>query len=382
MEKAKAQASDMDDSESEQNDKTTVFIMPKLNKSNDAVKAIDKTQATASKVIEYQPMSLIYFSLLAERTLDFSVFSRMKKGESFDYNKKIEAGKKISSADLDRLLVRSGKELFITETDFLKANAYLNQLFLARFNEPELTLQERIKLNSDSFEILLDLFKYSNFNKYNVEIIKELIKSINIQVAGPNGLQIFFKTMANNKLSYSYVHSYLSYYLFLQVVDHFPWGNDFSKNKLLYLSIFHDLSLHSDRLIKLHHNFFNESKNMTEEEKEMVMSHADSTAMILENIVKAPHELTGLIREHHGIKNGKGMSNTLGITISPTAMAFIVIEDFVTNYFSALEKMSEDKSSGLKREGLELLFATLKKKYERLTYADVLTQLQKYFAKS
>ena len=303
----------------------------------------------------------------------------MKKGDGFEYNKKINEKTKILSADLQRVLVRSGKELFIAPEETEKANSFLNTLFLNRFKKEKMTILERMKLNSDAYEILLELFKNSHFNRYNIEIIKEIIKSIDQQVKTKDALPHFLAGMQARKLSYGYSHSYLTFFFLLQVVDHFEWSKDHSKNKLLYLSLFHDLTLNSDRLIRLHHHYFQELKNFSEDDIELVNEHACAAAFVLENIVKAPKELTALIREHHGLKSGKGFVESLSIAISPTNMAFIVIEDFVTQFLDAIEKMPEEKAQGPKKEQLVQIFTVLKKKYDRLTYQDVLLRLQKNF---
>ena len=358
----------------EENEKTTVFRLPSLTK----VKVeVLKEQSPAN--VDYIPLSLIYFLNVTGMQLEFSIYSRIKKNDGFEYNKKINSGVKISSSDLQRVLVRAGKELFIDPEESEKANSFLNTLFLKRFKKEKMTILERMKLNSDAYEILLELFKTSNFNKYNIEIIKEIIKSIDQQVKTKDALPHFLAGMKARKLSYGYCHSYLTFFFLLQVVDHFEWCKDHSKNKLLYLSLFHDLTLNSDRLIKLHHNYFQEIKNLNDDDIELINEHATAAAFVLENIVKAPKELTTLIREHHGLKSGKGLVESLSIAISPTNMAFIVIEDFVTQFLEAIEKLPDEKASGPKKEQMVQIFTLLKKKYDRLTYQEVVLQLQKNF---
>lgn len=354
-------------SEKEGDDKTTVFQFPDAKKK--------------TSISDYCPMNIIYFMNFPEVIIDFSVYSRIKKADGFEYNKKFSYSSKITRSEMERVLIRSGKDLYIPRDESKIASDFLNRLFLARFKAPELTWSDRMKLNSDSFEILLDLFKNSAFDKYNVEIIKELILSIDILVKAPDALPVFLAGLKLQKLSYGYTHSFLTFYLFMEIIDHFSWSKDQSKNKLLYLCLFHDLSLHSDRLIKLHHNYMQESKNLTDEEKQIMSVHAEACASTLEGIIKAPRELIVLIKEHHGLKSGKGFIETLSMAITPANMAFIVIEDFVTHYLVALEKAEGDKAAGPSKTHLDLIFTELKKKYDRLTYADVLAQLQKFITR-
>lgn len=368
-----------EDVEGDDDRKTTVFKLQDLKNIPPLEEAPKEEEQI--KVHKYIPMNIIYFMNLPEVSIDFSVYARVKKSDTFEYHEKFHSNSKISRLEIERLLVRSGKDLYVDQEEIKKASSFLNGIFLKRFEKTDMSWSERLKLNSDCFEILLDVFKNSSFDKYNVQIIKEIISSMNLMVKAPDALKIFLAALAEKKVSYGYTNSHMCFYLFLMIVDHFSWSKDQSKNKLLYLSLFHDLSLHSDRLIKLHHDYFHESKNMTEEEKEIVLNHAEASAHVLEHIVKAPHELTTLIKEHHGLKSGKGFIESLSIAISPTSMAFIVIEDFVTHYLSALEKMETDKASGPPKTQLEMIFSELKNKYDRLTYADVLSELQKVMIK-
>jgi hypothetical protein len=358
----------------EENEKTTVFKLPANFKTGGT---------TAEKILDtsghgFLQIDTIYFMSLPEVTIDFDVYTRVKKGSGFEYNKKILTNTKIIRTDIERILIRSGN-LYVSQKEYSKANAFLCGHFLRRFKSPNLSLLDRMKLNSDSYEILLDLFKTSAFDKYNVEIIKELIKSIDLLMKASDALTTYLTAQNIHKLCYGYTHGYLTLYFLFQIVDRFPWSKDQSKNKLLYLSLFHDLNLNSDRMIKLHHHYATENKNFSEEEKHTMIVHADAAASVLENIVKAPKELTALIREHHGIKSGKGFMDGLSIAITPASMAFIVIEDFVTHYLVALEKLEVNKIAGPTEAQLTVIFAELKKKYEKLTYRDVLLELEKFF---
>ena len=361
-------------SEESDNEKTTVFKLPAKQKHQDDYVS-DKKVTT----VEYHSISIIYFMNLAETTLDFSAYARIKKSDGFEYIKKFQPDMKLSAKDLERVLVRCGKELYINSEEASKANAFLNNLFLERFKNPNLSFPERMKLNSDSFEILLEVFKNSSFDKYNIEIIKVLVKSIDILMKTESGINDFRLSIKNNKLAYGYTHLHLTCFIFLQIYDKFPWSKEHTKNKIIYLSLFHDLCLKSDRLIKIHHRYFSESSNLNEDEKNLIFSHADSAATILENIIKAPKELTNFVREHHGITSGKSFTESLSITTSPVCMAFIAIEDFVTRYLACLEKNDNSDQKQLGAISLVEVFDELKIKYNKLTYAEVVQQIQSYF---
>lgn len=248
----------------------------------------------------------------------------------------------------------------------------MSGFFLKRSRGPELSVAERVLLNSDSYEILLEVFKNSSIDKYSVEIIKELLKSTDLLSHIPNALQAFVLAMKSQKLSYGYCHSFMSYLILLPLSEQFSWRQEQSKNKLLYLSLFRDLGLHNDRLIKAHHNPTERAK-LNEDDSFIVHNHADVAATILEGIIKSSKDVPSMIREHHGMRNGKGFADTLSLGVGPLTMANIVIEDLVTLYMENLERTEPDKEVFLK------IAEELQQKYVKLTYADVAMELVTFF---
>ena len=354
------------ENEEDNSDKTTVFRSPLLEKKPPTLKKTG--DPTGSPV--YIAISMKYFLTLPETKMDFNLYSRVKRGEGFEYNVKIASGAKIARADLDRMLVRGGKELYVAQEDYKKANELLSGFFLDRFKRVS-SIQVRMQLNSDSYEILLDVFKNGTLDKYNVEIIKEVLKSMDFLLKSPNPLEAFLVGFKNTKLSYGYAHSYMGCLLLFAVMGKFSWSQDQTRNKILYLALFHDLSLNSDRLIKAHHSSAERAK-LSEDDLAVVNGHADAAAAILETIIKSSKEVPSIVREHHGMRNGRGFPESLSLGISPLTMSYIVIEDFVTRFMEKAEKEEVTK------EMMVAISEELKNKYVKLTYADVAEELQKF----
>lgn len=354
--------------EEDAGEKTTVFRSPLLEKKPPAVK---KTSDPTGGPF-YVAISMKYFLSLNEANFDFNLFSRVKKGEEFEYNIKINKGSKVTRTEIDRMLIRGGRELYVIQEDYKKANEILSSAFLARF-KAQVSIQERMQLNSDAYEILLEVFKNSTIDKYSVEIIKETLKSMDLLLNSPSPFEAFLVGIKNLKnLSYGYIHSYMGCLLLLSIMDKFPWSKDQSRNKILYLALFHDLALHSDRLIKAHHSPAERAK-LSEDDLAVVNNHADAAATILESIIKSSKDVPAIVREHHGMRSGKGFLDSLSLGITPLTMAYIVVEDFVTRYLEKNEK--EEVTKELRAVILE----ELKNKYVKLTYADIAAELSNFF---
>lgn len=356
-------------------ERTTVFVLPKGGLKSEPVTPEEKKLAP-----EYYPFHVRYLVYLPlDVVVDFNIFTRIKKGDEYEYHQKIAAENKIAKADIDKLLMRTGKDLYVKKDEAKKASEFLNHFFMEKFRRTDLDANQRLLINSDGFEILLESFKTSTFDKFSVEIIKELVKSIDSLMKLNDVLSHYKNFIFHNKMSYGYTHMHFTCLLIFLIVDRFDWAKEQSKNKIIYLALFHDLCLGSDRLIKLHHHYFQELKNLNEEDKQAMLVHADASANILETIVKAPKELTALVREHHGIKSGKGFTESKSIAISSLSMAFIVTEEIVTYYLDQLDKLDRTKMHEPSRDHFATCFDDLKKKYDKLTYAEVTLAYEKLF---
>ena len=339
-------------------EKTTVFKSPFSTKQS----------ASTTGPATYVGINIRYFTHLVDAEIDFNLYSRLKKGDGYEYNIKIASGSHVVKADMERMVVRGGRELYVLQQDFKRANEFLSTHFLAHFKKQDMDLKERMILNSDSYEILLDVFKNNTIDRFSVEIIKELLRSIDTLVKMPSPYDVFVTQIKQPHFSYGYLHSYMSCMLLLSIIDRFPWSQDQSKNKIIYMALFHDLSLHNDRLIKAHHSE-TEREKLSAEDKKVVHEHADAAALILETIVKSSQDVPALIRGHHGMRSGKGFPDSQSLGILPVAMAYIVIEDFVTHYL--------DKGEAAE-ESLAEILEVLKGRYLMSTYADVVLELQKF----
>ncbi|MBC7713572.1 MAG: hypothetical protein H7177_09540 [Rhizobacter sp.] len=362
--KEKAAEVEKDDDEDQ---KTTVFKMPKLSPDN-------SEEQIKSDYVAINTKFLVHLDMLENK---FNLFSRIKKDDGFKYNIKIAANSKMSKVDIGRIIMRGGKDLYVKSDDYPVASEYFTIPFLQRFKDPTLSQVERMVLNSDSYDILLDVFKESSFTKYTIELIKELVKSIDVLLNLPNPIEGYFNILKQKSLSYGYCHSYLTGLLIFKTIENFTWKKDQSKNKILYLALFHDLSLNNNRLIEAHHNLTHEMPKLTEAEKHILNVHAEASASILEKIVRAPKELTVLIREHHGLKQGNGFLETLSLSISPLSMAFMVTEEFVTSYLNLWNSSDKENVHEFVRTYPDEVFKTLALKYDRLTYMDVVAELMK-----
>ncbi len=147
------------------------------------------------------------------------------------------------------------------------------------------------------------------------------------------------------------------------------WGSQEQQNilleKITMVSFFHDIHLEEERLLKIMDTKALKKANLTPNEKDLVMNHANKAALLIQSYPKLPQGVDLIIKQHHGVSNGVGFPEFFTAGISPMAIFFMVIEDFVT-------QMLEQKDLS----GIPNILIHLKAKYELPTYRKVVTEIE------
>jgi hypothetical protein len=152
----------------------------------------------------------------------------------------------------------------------------------------------------------------------------------------------------------------------------FEWSKDYTKNKINYITFFHDLCIGSDKLIKIHHDFFSEKEHLNPDELALIDKHADSIAKLLEKIVKAPKELVALLREHHGSVNGIGINENLNMRIYPFTKLLIICEKISYEILNTIET-SPTKEIDLK--DIKDIISQVKPLFEKPGYVEIVKEI-------
>lgn len=323
-------------------------------------------------VEDYIGLDTRYYLNLDGINVPFDSFTRTKhKDNNYEYVIKIASGAAIEITGIERMITRGVTELFIHKSQHQQAVKFVKSNLLAKVKNPDITGLDRVKLLSDVFEITLDLVRDLVIDDFCVELINENIKSMGPIIKAQNVFALFNNGVRIKKISYGFAHCFLTCILLQKILPKFDWASEELKNKIYYLSYLHDMTLQSDKLIKLHHHYFQESKTLSPEESVIVLQHAQAAAGIVEKITSIPSDIAPMIKEHHGIKSGKGFSESLSIIISPLAMTFLTIEEFVTRYLDITEEVTP--------EHLKKIFQEMEKKFSKLTYDQTLKAINEIY---
>nr|BDT27447.1 transcriptional regulator [Bacteriovorax sp. HI3] len=324
---------------------------------------------TSRVTSDYVPVSIQYFFNINSLSFGCDVYIRVKNGEIYQYIKRLHSTDQFERSDIERYKKAGLREFFIAKEHFPQFVNYVTDQLLLKLDSPNLSKMERISLTADTYEMTLERIHTLGIDDYTIALFEESVKAMEHSLQENNALLDFLHSLRANKHSYAYAHTYLVSLILHKLVESFEWETPQIKEKLTYISFFHDISLPESELMKVHSLTELEELSLPRAEKNLVLNHAFQSAEIIERFPRIPPGVGAIIREHHGSKSGIGFPKTLSIAIAPLSMMFIVVEDFVDSFLK-IEELP-------KRSDFESIFNQLEKKYTKVTYVQTLSALKK-----
>lgn len=337
---------------------------------------VEVIEAAMVPEAEYVALSSKYFLNLYDIALPFETYTRTKKKDKgYEYAQKFKANEVLERAEIERMVMRGIAEFFIPVAQYDSALKFSQKSLLERVNKSEIQGLDRVQLASDVFDLNLEQIKNLAIDEFTMDLILANANSLRPIINSANVFALFNNGRKLKKLSYGFTHSFLTAILLTKIIPAFEWSTEELKEKILFLAYLHDLSLQSEKLIRAHHHFFQESKTLSQEESAIVFQHALTASGIALKFSTLSPEIAQMIKEHHGIKAGKGFSETLSIIISPLSMCFLTIEEFVTKYLDIKNEANADVTL----DQVKVIFSEMEKKFNKMTYDQTLKMLRELY---
>ena len=136
------------------------------------------------------------------------------------------------------------------------------------------------------------------------------------------------------------------------------------------VSFFHDIYLEDEKLLKIMDLETLRKSNLSPRERDAVLNHANKAALLAQTYPRLPQGVDIIIKQHHGVSNGVGFPESLTAGISPMAVFFVVVEDFVT---CILEHNDLDNFTNILKY--------LKQRYQLPTYRKIVAEIESLVTK-
>lgn len=332
---------------------------------------LKKEEFSHLKLPDYIPFPINYFYLMNLSPCD--VYIKLSKKTGDEYVKRLHFGESFTKDSLKKYEDLGLKEFFILKEEReLFMNGLLTQS-LKNLRKPD-TIDEAVVKTGDSFVISSDLIKSLGINSTCVAMVDQTVHQIRTQITKTDKLGSLLKKLLDNQLSYSYRRSYLICLMSYTLLPKMEWGSQDQQSvmleKISMVSFFHDIYLEDEKLLRIMDNESLKKANLTPRERDAVLNHAHQAALLAQSYPRLPQGVDIIIKQHHGVSNGVGFPEVLTAAISPMAIFFVVIEDFVTCILD---------HNDLNNFGSILLH--LKQRYQLPTYRKIVAEIENMLTK-
>lgn len=245
-------------------------------------------------------------------------------------------------ADLARegtpqVYVSSGDRLVITNKISLtlidKITASLKELDAAA------PVEKKVQALSDGYEFAAaNLFSSDEIKQQMQEIASASARVMGDVAKESTSVKSLMAIMMSNKDGYIFTHSMITSYVAYHMIKNVTWGGEGQVEKINFVLFFHDIFL-----APIYLKFPNlqsepalmENDLLNEKEKDIVLNHAKLAAELVVSYKRCPMGADVLIKQHHGMKKGKGFVKFYMEDLSPLSKILLIAEMFVEELMKA-----------------------------------------------
>ncbi|MBF0361181.1 MAG: hypothetical protein HQK49_09230 [Oligoflexia bacterium] len=272
------------------------------------------------------------------------IYRDFSKKDTTDIDKNFEilfdTGSIILNDTIEGLEHENIKYIYVESNLRLKFVNSLTLQISARLNDPNLTYEEKISTTAKAYQMIQEQCRKIGVADSTIALANDCIKVMNSVVEFSADLNFLLKKMCSEEGSFLYRHSLLISYIGAHIIKNMNWGSREQQEKFSFVAFFHDITLSRDELAKFTTDAEVLRSNLSEDDKKLVLNHALISAKVLSRIKTIPFGADTIVKQHHGNKNGKSLSD-ISLGISPMAIVFIFAEEYAHMILTREDSSSE-----------------------------------------
>lgn len=276
---------------------------------------------------DYTPIAIQYFFDIDHTPCD--VFIRIKKSETeFKFVKRLHEQDSFTSEDIQKYKNQGLKNFYIPK-DYQQYFVTFVTNAMVKKLEDELSIVDRIKVNSNSYSVIREHIQKIGFSPEINELAEANINSMISSIQEAPELASLLKMLLTSKVSYAYQKAHISCVLGNFILSKQSWFEPRHLQMFTYLSFFADVTLKSNKQMKINSQLELDQADLTPKEKLEVLSHAKNAAALVKDFSKTSEYLELIIKQHQGSSDGMGFVSDPEDDIHPLARVFIISDAFV-----------------------------------------------------
>lgn len=322
-----------------------------------ALTTLDPSGAKSrAEIPDYVPFSINYFYNISSFMSD--IFIKLKKRDVEQFVKRINAHEEIDREALEKY-ENSGLNFFYIKKVF--RFQFINQAVgdsidelkkahvseLAKQGDQDHPPQEKTILNAadESYHLTAEMLLDMGITENTIKITKASIASMKQTLKNMDTITPLLERLLKEKVSYAYKRTHMTTMFSIEVLKRVDW---FSKDQLpqlieqlVYAGFLHDILLTEEKLLRVHSKLELYQADLSEQEKKLVLNHANMTSTLIQKYPKAPNHVDVIVKQHHGTSNGVGFSENLNTSLPKMVIILMVAEKLVMKLLDF--KRGEDK---------------------------------------
>lgn len=276
---------------------------------------------------KFASLATTYFYEISHTPCD--VYIRLKKASGeYNFVKRLHEQDSFDYTDIQKY-EQQGLKYFYIPSDYQQyfVNFVTNSIIEAL--EKDITLTERLAVNSTGFEIVKDRILQAGFDESITELAKKCIQSMIMTIQESPSLSSLLKQILSNRIGFAYQHAHLTCVFGDFILSKTPKYEQKHLEILAFAAFFSDITLKTAAQVKINSKSDLEISSLSDQEKSEVLNHAKDACEMLQNSKLINSDILNVIMQHHGSNDGTGFPEMANDNIGPIAKVFIVANGFV-----------------------------------------------------
>lgn len=353
------------------------FRIEELNRFVIKLTGITKDELQVIKKPDYTPFPLRDFFLFKKCPCDFYIKMARKEGPHF--LKRMKRGDETDRQTVLRYLDSGLESFYIRREDW---DDLMNGIFIALSDliyEDKVSFDEWILKASDLYFLSKDLI-------FCTDEVSAAAKDLTKEFINANKKAIFSETHVYPLIEKTFLAEIpleskfftLQIILYFHLLGELDFGHKMKNEKgleqIIFLCFFKDIYLRDEieYLIHTKDKQIKMADKLSQEQIARIDSHAMMASNLVQKFSQVPSGTDVIIRQHHGMTNGVGLTDQLTVAISPQAMQLMIVEEFV------LLLLGLDETN-LSKELLKELAEQLNERFTTASYRKIVQAFSKLF---
>lgn len=278
---------------------------------------------------QYFPIPLEHFLKLKKSPSD--VFIKIGRGENTQFLKRIHEGEGLDDETVKRYQSGGVQNLYISSEKRITFVNLLTKALFKAFEDLDEVTEENFQESLETTEIAYDIVS-QNIDNLGIspqvtEMANKAINQLIKQAEKDPKVSHLLARLTQSRSSFRFKHIQITTYISMIILKMMDWGKKEQYKTLSFVSFFHDVSLPSDELAMIHSKEELNQAKLKKSEKDLILKHAQLSTELIHRYQHMPMGADTIIKQHHGMLNGHGFSETFSGNLSPLSVVFIVAEE-------------------------------------------------------